>query len=411
MPNVLLFGCDKELVKRLAQDSRWNVAIGVHADNVSPGLPDPRHWQLVVDDCGKDENQAPSDAELPEIPRYDISERYLEEAERARGIRLCRGEEHCGVGTGVPPGHKILEFNPTASEEVGHLIDFVDEFEGKFHRACLDCEPYQSEYESKIIFRDSYDWPLMVIDEYNFPFLYSIDMVDKDARIDALFYLCQRTVLRLWPEVYSDLFRPRRVVALEQQRADIIARRREEAAEVERKIQEELDFYAPYTNLTWVAHNELKRLVADAFQEVFSFDVEDLDAKLKKGEPKTVDLIIKYGDWSAMVEVRGSSNRNARDDDLENLDDNCEQAKEVHGETDSKLLVFNGLFSRDAEQRRQNPTFSKGVVREAKARDIGLLSAEELLRGIEAYRNGEMPVEEFVEALRSPGLFQPPWEG
>jgi len=251
----------------------------------------------------------------------------------------------------------------------------------------------------------------MVIDEYNFPFLYSIDMVDKDARIDALFYLCQRTVLRLWPEVYSDLFRPRRVVALEQQRADIIARRREEAAEVERKIQEELDFYAPYTNLTWVAHNELKRLVADAFQEVFSFDVEDLDAKLKKGEPKTVDLIIKYGDWSAMVEVRGSSNRNARDDDLENLDDNCEQAKEVHGETDSKLLVFNGLFSRDAEQRRQNPTFSKGVVREAKARDIGLLSAEELLRGIEAYRNGEMPVEEFVEALRSPGLFQPPWEG
>lgn len=410
MPNVLLFGCDKELVKRLAADSRWNVAIGVHGDRVLPGTPDPRHWQLVVDDCEKDGNEELRDEDSLEIPHYSISGDYLEEAERAHGIRLCRGEEHCGMGTDVPPGHKILEFNPTANEEVGHLIDFVDEFEGKFHRACLDCEPYQSEYESEIIFHDSYDWPLMVIHEYNFPFLYSIDMVDKDARIDALFYLCQRTVPRLWPEVYGDLFRPRRVVKLEEERAKVIAKRREEEADIERKIQEELDFYAPYTNLPWIGRDELKNLVADAFNTVFGFAVKDLDAELGEGEPKTLDLIVEYGGWTAMLEVRGSSNRNARVDDLENLDDNYERAKEMYGETDSKLLVFNGMFGRDAEERRRTGTFSELVVREAKTREIGLLSAEELLRAIEAHRNGEMPVEGFVEALRKPGLFRPPWE-
>lgn len=112
-----------------------------------------------------------------------------------------------------------------------------------------------------------------------------------------------------------------------------------------------------------------------------------------------------------MVEVRGSSNRNAKVEDLEKLDDNYERAEERYGETDSKVLVFNGMYGRDAEERRRNPAFSQLIVDEAKIRDIGLLSAEELLRAIEAHRNDEMTVERFVEALRRPGVFQPPWEG
>jgi len=415
MPNVLLFGCDRELVKRLAADPRWNVAIGMHGEPVSPGTPDPRHWQLVLDDCGKSENEGLSDQELPEIPRYRVSEGYLEEAERAHGIRLCGGTEHFWIWSNEPEGHRMVEFNPARNSQcVEHLIDFIEKFEDKFSHACLAhpgtpqashrrrCEP---------IFCDSYGCPVLEFHNYHFPLLCSIDMVDKGTRIDALFYLCQVTVPRLWPKVYSDLFRPRRVVKLEEERARVIAKRREEVADIEQKIQEELDFYAPYTNLPWVGHDELKRVVGDVFSRVFGLAVKDLDAELKEGEPKTLDLIVECGGWSAMVEVRGSSNRNARIQDLEKLDDNYERAKRVYGESDSKLLVFNGMFGQEAEERRVNPTFSQLVVDEAKIRGIGLLSAEELLRAIESHRNEEMPVERFVEALRSPGLLQPPWEG
>lgn len=415
MPNVLLFGCDKELVKRLAADSRWNVAIGVHGEGVSPDVPDPRDWQLVVDDCEKEENEELSAEELPEIPRHIISDDYLREAERAHGMRLCGEEDHFSIWSEVPEGHRIVEFNPAPESEcVDHLIDFIDKFKDKFSRTCLGhygtpqashrrkCEP---------IFCDSYDCPVVEFHDHYFPLLCSIDMVDKDARIDALLYLCQVTVPRLWPEVYGDLFRPRRVVKLEAERAKVIAKRREEVADIERKIQEELAFYAPYANLPWVGHGELKGLVADAFNTVFGFAVKDLDAELEKGEPKTLDLIVEYGGWTAMLEVRGSSNRNARIQDLEKLDDNYERAKKVHGGADSKLLVFNGMFGQEAEERRRNPSFSQLVVDEAKIRGISLLSAEELLRAIEAHRNEEMPLEEFVEALRSPGVFQPPWEG
>ena len=69
------------------------------------------------------------------------------------------------------------------------------------------------------------------------------------------------------------------------------------------------------------------------------------------------------------------------------------------------------MFGRDAEHRRHNPTFSKGVVQEAKTRSISLISSGQLLRAVEAYRNDEMTVEQFVEALGKPGLFVPPWEG
>lgn len=299
MPNVLLFGCDKELVRRLAADSRWNVAIGVHEDEVSASAPDPRHWHLVVDDCEKDENEDLPDEELPEIPRYDLSDDYLSEAERAHGIRLCGEEEHFSICSEVPEGHRMVEFNPAPESEcVDHLIDFIDRFEDKFSRTCLGhYEAPQASHRRRCepIFYDSYRCPVVEFHAHHFPLLCSIDMVDKDARIDALLYLCQVTVPRLWPEVYADLFRPGRVVKLEQERAKVIAKRREEVADIERKMQEELDFYAPYTNLAWVGHDELKRLVGRVFAEVFGFAVKDLDAELEEGEPKSLDLIVEYG--------------------------------------------------------------------------------------------------------------------
>lgn len=53
MPNVLLFGCDRELVERFASDPRWTVAIATHCSDGDPtyGLPSPMEWQLIVDDC------------------------------------------------------------------------------------------------------------------------------------------------------------------------------------------------------------------------------------------------------------------------------------------------------------------------------------------------------------------------
>jgi hypothetical protein len=112
-----------------------------------------------------------------------------------------------------------------------------------------------------------------------------------------------------------------------------------------------------------------------------------------------------------MVEVRSSSNRNARVDDLEDLDDNYDRAKEIHGEADSKLLVFNGMYARDAGERKAHPAFGQPVVGEAKKRGIGLLSTGDLLGAIEARRAAKTTAGQFIQALGKPGLFRPPWQG
>jgi len=49
------------------------------------------------------------------------------------------------------------------------------------------------------------------------------------------------------------------------------------------------------------------------------------------------------------------------------------------------------------------------VADEARGRGISLLSTQRLLEAIEAHRNAEVGTDDFIGALRNPGVFQPPW--
>jgi len=179
-------------------------------------------------------------------------------------------------------------------------------------------------------------------------------------------------------------------------------------AELDQQISDELAFYAPYFNLTVLGDDSLKRLVHRAFQEVFEFSVTDLDELVPERERKTLDLRLERGAWSAFVEVRSRSNRNAQKTDVENLNDHCAEAEARHGPVNCKVLLFNGMYWRDPSERARHKTFDKPTVEEAEATGVCLVTAQQLLACIEAHRNGDLTVEALVSALSRPGLFALP---
>jgi hypothetical protein len=415
MPNILLFGCHEQLVATLASDDRWSVAIGLHEEGENLALaapttplPDPRHWNLVIDDCGKD-NPAlpPSILEQHRLSAHIVSDGYLRECERAHGIRLCSRREHtlARVGLFAPAGHKTLEFNASGDSRAVHLMDFVEEFETSFaaHRirrfTVVECT---------YLFADAYDDPVILLIEDAFAWLCLINIPHADRRNEALRYLCYRTAPKLWPDIYSDSFQPRRVLALMEDKDKVIAERRQLEEEIEKQIQDEQAFYAPFVNLPYLGNDALKQLVQRVFEDVFDIDAEDLDKKLEEGEPKRLDLLVRFPDASALVEVRARGTRNAQIDDVEQFDDNYERSNERFGPADVKIFIFNGMYWRSHAERTAYPAFSDDVVSEATKRGIGLISAFQLLEVIEAFRNEDISREQVIEALSRPGLFEIP---
>ncbi len=343
----------------------------------------------------------PQDGSIAVIP-YG----YLDEAHRAKGVQFCRGDEHHGLYATGPQGYYSLRFEPTGEPETPHLVDFVDEFESQFERRRLTYVP-DSPLDYAPLFNDAYGDPLVAIERTTPETLKMIDIADEGVRLRALEYLLCRTLPKLWPEIYSDLFTPRRVVALEQERDRIITGRRREIAEIDAALDAERAFFAVYAPLTQLADDALKHLVGRAFTEVFECDVLDLDEQLEEGEPKTLDLLLRRDGWTAFVEVRSSGTRGAQIDYLERMDEHAETVAERYGEPDTKLFVFNGLFRRPNEARTENALFSQRVAEEASSRRITLLSTQVLLRTIEAVRNGDISPAEFIDRLRIPGRFEP----
>jgi len=436
LPNVLLFGCDRGIVSRLREDSRWNIGLARHDSWTSSNAPDPLYWNLVVDDCCSDDvNQilTSEEAEPLGIQYFRVNAAYLGETERAHGITFmrlgqrpsraphkasewvgCDLASRLGFSFDSPRGRRTLEFNPV-SDRAQDLQDFVDRFEKDFDPGrILDGQPqfsWESEARRLVLFKDVYGDPVLgisssgAIDWLLLPYIR-----DGDTRLEALVYLCYRTAPKLWPDVYSDSFHPRKVQALEQELSRMVAERRSQELELEGRIDSERRFYAPYVNLTVTGDDALKSLVGKVFQDVFGCGVKDLDDQIEQGERKTLDLRIESGDWSGMLEVRSSGNRNSQVRDVERLDENYELAAKRHGEAKSKILVFNGMYWRDADERRGYSTFGTDVVDEAKIRGIGLITTQQLLDAIEAYRNEEMTREQFIQALAQPGLFHEPWK-
>ena len=416
MPNILLFGCHEQLVEALAADDRWSVAIGVHRsfgarppDATEP--PDPRHWNLIVDDCKKDNPPLPAGLFTEgRLRLHWVKDGYLAECERAHGIRLCSTDSHQGGRHRSPSGYKTLEFNATEDSRALHLADFIEAFGPSFGPRVLDVD-YDDYFTP--LFTDGYRNPIIglyrsIYEDDDYERLLAIDIDDANRRNEALKYLCYRTAPKLWPDIYSGSFQPKRVLALMVEKDKVIAERRRLEEEIEQQIQEEQSFYAPFVNLPYLGNDALKQLVQRVFQDVFGFEVEDLDEKLEGGEPKRLDLLMRFPSASALVEVRARGTRNAQIADIEQFVDNYAKSNESFGPAEIKIFVFNGMYWRPFQQRTANPAFSDDVVSEATIRSIGLISTFQLLDAIESFRNGELNAEQVISALSQPGLIHFP---
>ena len=313
MPNVLLIGGTLAFFRKLSDDSRWNVVRAVRGESASRDvLGDPRRWHLIIDESGH-YDMAHEDGDLA-----DVSGHYLGEAERAHTIHFA-GNGDILASTVSTVGSRDLEFHATSATEAAHLVEFVDEFEKHFERVHLKMEHYEKllrladprRIPYRPLFTDSYGNPLIVLADFVPPILYIIDLSGEEIRLRALEYLCYRAVPKLWPEVYADQHRPRRVAALEEERATVIAQSRQRVGQIDSEIDNERAYYAQYAPLTELADDALKHLVRRTFEDVFGCQVRDLDEELAEDESKTLDLLVQFGDWRALVEVRSASNRGA----------------------------------------------------------------------------------------------------
>ncbi len=362
--------------------------------------PDPMHWNLILDGFGRGEERDLQSLGRAKIPLHYVPAGYLEECERAHGIILCRGK-HYGWSFEAPRGHRTLEFNPTEDPRAIHLVDFVDEFETEFARGRLYTLLVTAGEHT--LYRDVYGDPVVVLNESQTPdWLMLPDIKDPQRRTEAMEFLVTRTAPKLWGDVFSRHFRPRRVVELEQRRDELLVTLREQLKRLSEEIEREQTFYAPFVRLLYIGDEALKNLVARAFSEVFGALVDDLDSLIAEGEPKRLDLRIKLGAKAFCAEVRGSGNRNARVADLEKLDENLERM--AAGECNHKLLIFNGMYLRPDDQRFKSPPFAKDVVDEAETRGIGLLTTARLLEWIEAFSARELSTQGLLAELSRKGL-------
>ena len=189
----------------------------------------------------------------------------------------------------------------------------------------------------------------------------------------------------------------------------MIAEFRERLAQIGDVIDTESQFISAFAPLTQSADDQLKLLVKKAFEEVFNCEVIDLDEGLADDEPKTLDLLVRYGDWRCFVEVRSSGNRGAHKKEIEDMDEHVPAVAAKHGSPDSKLFVYNGLYNRSMEERTDKKMFNQPVVDEAELRGTTLISTFRLLQAIDARRSEEITDMQFIEALKMPGVFEPPW--
>jgi len=239
MPNVLLIGGSQALYEKLKSDSRWNLVRVIHEKRKSGTesiLGDPRNWDLVIDDCA---HSAIAAREADAL----VSDDYLSEATRARGLLFGAGN-HDSWFVSSPAGHHAFEANPTRADDAIHLVDFFDEFEATFVNQILRTNYVDSSRLPVALFENSYRHSLAVLDmSYRLSKrLILIDVADDETRQKAFEYLLYQPVPKLWPEIFSDQFRPRRVVELEDLREREVVDRRVRVQEIDASIDEELAF-------------------------------------------------------------------------------------------------------------------------------------------------------------------------
>lgn len=339
------------------------------------------------------------------LTSYEVPSSYMREAKNANGIRFCSGEDyhhhHTHTTSNDTRHHMPLEFN-AVDPRAEHLADFIQDLGPSLSRGYL-LNRYS--YTGTPLFEDFYGQAVVVISDYEQPgWLFLLDIINKARRIDALWRLCTRTAPKFWPSLYAGAFEPSRIRRIREERTEIAVTLRAELDRLDAEAQQEEEFFGPYYNLLYIGDRALVELVTRLFREVLACEVSDLDDQVAAEDWRTLDLRLARQGWSAFIEVRGSTNRNARVDDLERLDDHCETAAGRYGSATSKLLVFNGRYGRPEEERLRDSTFSSLVIEEATTRGITLVDTRGLLQAIDRIRCGDLSVEDCVSILGRPGM-------
>lgn len=414
MPSVLLINVDELLVQRLAADPRWRVAYGTHKRSGEwEESPDPTGWDLIVDDCGWDRDpkrstQIPSEEDLSRenIPRYWIPQDYTGQATRAKGIRLTQGPECWRISlSNAPEQYRDVEFN--IEDKGGRpLIDFLREFLRDFEKRVVLRDGNNRWFGDGVLFTNAYNEPLvaMMSDANESDRLITINIPDRDRRVAALEYLCLRTAPKLWPSLYFGSFESARVSRLSVEKDRLTEEFEQRISTIDTEIAAEEEFYSSWVSIRFIGDEDLKLLVSQALADVFGFSVEDLDDK--HAAAKNADLLIEQDGWSCLVEVSGSTNRNAQYPELDDFDKHAEQFTEAGGGFDARLLVFNDRYARSDDERAQTPTFSNQLVTEAEKRGIALIDTLHLLRAIERIHTGEMSAADFVDQVKRGSLIE-----
>lgn len=415
MPNVLLINTDELLVQRLAADPRWRVAFGTHdKSGVWEQPPDPTRWDLIVDDCGlnrgpKQSTEVPSDECLSGlgIPKYWIPHDYTGQATRAKGIRLAQGYDCWGIGLrNAPNQYRDVEFN-IEDDQGKPLIDFLREFQQDFARRVVLSEGSRARpFTDGVLFTNAYRYPLVAItrDADRRDRLIIVNIADRERRVAALEYLCVRTAPKLWPSLYFGSFESAKVVQLSAEKERLTEVFEQRISTIDAEIAVEEEFYSRWIGMRFIGDEELKMLVSQALSDVFGCGVVDLDEQYEGA--KNADLLIEQESWSCLVEVSGSTNRNAGSGELDDFDKHAVQFTDAGGRFDSRLLIFNGRYGRTDDERAQTPTFSPAIVREAEKRAISLVDTGHLLRAIERIHTGKMSATDFVDLVKKGTLIE-----
>jgi hypothetical protein len=424
LPNALLFGCDIEFARPLATDPRWTIAFASHCEEGKGTypLPSPVSWNLIVDDClhtgfqhlrgfGRSAEFTSNnevleiDAQGLGLPYYRVPASYLREARNAHGIRFCTSQDdlhHVTTRRRSEDRHIPVEFNAVDARAT-HISDVVHDFERFFCQGYLYSHIWSR--AARPIFRDFYEEPTVLIWKGDEPpeWLYLLDIPDKARRIDALARLCSRSAPKLWPDLYAGSFQSRRVRELRERQSHLAAEYRMEVERIDDEVAAEETFLAPFYNLLYVGDEALADLVGKALRDIVHCGTENLDEQVTKDDWRTLDLRVTYEKWTAFAEVRGSTNRNARINDLEQFDDHYETDSKRYGAAASKILVFNGKYGRPEDERLRDATFSRQVISEAETRGVTLIDTRDLLDAIDRIRSGDLTVGQFMEALARPG--------
>jgi len=199
-------------------------------------------------------------------------------------------------------------------------------------------------------------------------------------RQEAIVFLLTEVLPFIRPKFFPDHwfanYTPRgivkRIATLSERRTQLEA----ELARDESAIQTEREWIGQYRAVLRLTGDPLKLLVGKVFHDVFGFEVQDLDAATRKGEPKGADLLLQIGNFHILVEVKGSESASLRQEHLDRFRQQISIHEAAHGQVEAHLLVFNSQARLAPSERSR---FAGDLIGLAKESQVAVLSTVELL--------------------------------